>query len=378
MSTTPSATPASAPGQPRRWWRWLTWFVPQSLRSWLALLLSLVGILIAYYVLADRYTPMTTDAYMQAFVVQVAPQVEGRVVKVAVREGQQVKAGDLLFELDARPFEHRAALNDARRALAEQEVKALQATLEEARAEQQRAEADAKLAGIVFEQEQQLNKTESTTQRQFLEAQQKYRASQAAARAAAFKVTQTERLLSGRVGDQYAQVAQAAAQQAESKLHLSYTRVVAPCDGLITDLQLREGAYVHTGQAALTLIDNSHWQIVANFRENALAKLAVGQSALVSLRSRPGKLLPARVVSVGWGVGQGQGVPSGMLPEIKRSTSWIPPSQRFQVRLQLLEPEKVSPRIGLTGAVSVYSEPDYWLNSLTEAWHQALAWLDYL
>jgi len=349
-----------------------------SLRFWALSLIVVLVVLVLYYALADRYAPLTTDAYVQAFVIQVAPQVEGRVVRVAVREADEVKTGDLLFELDPRPFEHKAALLEARLVQVLQDVKELDTDLAAARAEQERAQAEANLAGIVFQQERQLYKADSTTERRFLEAQEKNRASQAALRAAGEKLRHVEQALAARIGDDHARVAQVKAQLAEARLHLEYTRVYAPCDALITDLQLREGAYVRTGEAALTLIDLHHWIVVANFRENALTRLSAGQPALVALRGAPGQLLDARVTAVGRGVGQGQGVPSGKLPDVKRSSSWMPPSQRFQVRLELTEPQAVPLRVGMTASVSVYTQPEGVLNDITEAWHKLLAWLYYL
>src|SRR5262245_58668398 len=68
-----------------------------SFRFWVLVLLGLVVLLVAYYAVADRTTPLTTDAYVQAYVIQVAPQVGGQVVRVYVREGDQVKQGALLF-----------------------------------------------------------------------------------------------------------------------------------------------------------------------------------------------------------------------------------------------------------------------------------------
>src|SRR5262249_53958805 len=59
-------------------------------RTWVLFILLLIVTLVAYYVLSDRYTPLTTDAYVQAHVVQVAPRVEGQVVHVYVQEGQAV------------------------------------------------------------------------------------------------------------------------------------------------------------------------------------------------------------------------------------------------------------------------------------------------
>lgn len=350
----------------------------RSLRFWIFVFLVLLALIIVYYALAEQYTPITTDAYVQAYVVQVAPQVEGRVVRVAVKEGDEVKAGDLLFELDPRPFQHKADQLAAERALADHGVLGRKADLAAAKAEHERAEADSKLADIIYQQEKKLIKSDSTTERKFKEAELGFLAKQAAVSAAAAKVTRAEQALAARVGDQDAQVAQASAHLGEARLNLDYTRVYAPCAGLITDLQLREGAYVRTGEPALTVIDTGHWQVVANLRENSLGRLQVGQPALVSLRGAPGRLLTARVVSLGWGVGRGQGVPSGVLPEVKRNTSWIPPSQRFQVRLEITDPDPVPLRVGMSGSVSVYTAEEHRLNPVTRGWHQFLSWLDYL
>jgi multidrug resistance efflux pump len=86
-----------------------------SARAWILLILLVIAALVAYYILSDRHTPFTTDAYVQAYVIQVAPRVEGQVVHVYVQENQAVKKGDLLFEIDRRPYEYRVALLEAKR-----------------------------------------------------------------------------------------------------------------------------------------------------------------------------------------------------------------------------------------------------------------------
>src|SRR5262249_30230796 len=343
-----------------------------------------VVLLVAYYAAADRYTPFTTDAYVQAYVVQVAPQVGEKVVRVHVREGDRVKAGALLFELDSALFERKVASQEAKLVLAEHQVKQLEAELAAARADHDRLVADAEYATSVHRQEEAIFKTDSTTERRYLEAVQKNKASQAAVRQAAGAVRRIEAALNARIAGEHALVVQVKAriageqalvtqvkaQLAEARLNLSYTRVHAPCAGLITDLQLREGAYAHTGQAVMTLIDTSRWQVVANFRENALVRMSPGQPALVALHCVPARLLPARFESVGWGVGAGQGVPSGALPEIKRPASWVPAAQRFQVRLTLDDHQGLPLRVGMTGSVSVYTAPEGRLNPVTRAVHQ--------
>src|SRR5262249_29858287 len=84
--------------------RALRWFQRLffSARAWVVTILLVVALVIGYYALSDRYTPFTTDAYVQAYVIQVAPRVEGEIVRVHVVENQRVGNGDVLFEIDPR------------------------------------------------------------------------------------------------------------------------------------------------------------------------------------------------------------------------------------------------------------------------------------
>jgi multidrug resistance efflux pump len=349
-----------------------------SVRFWVFAFVCLLVLIVVYYALAEIYTPFTTEAYAQAYVIQVAPQVGEKVVKVHVHEGSRVNSGDLLFELDPALFEQKVASLQAKLVEAQHQVQQLDADLAAAKADHDRLVAEADYAAAVHRQEQAIFKTESTTERRYLEAVQKNKASQAAVRQSASNVRRIEDALSARVSGENANVAQVKAELAEARLNLSYTRVRAPCSGLVTDLQLREGAYVHTGQPAMTLIDTGRWLVVANFRENSLARLHEGQHALIAFRGLPGRLYSGSVSAVGWGVSQGQGVPSGQLPDIKTSTSWVPPAQRFQVRLSLDDPGSVPLRVGMTGSVAVYTETEGTLNRVTRFWHKLIAWLYYL
>ncbi|MBX3411191.1 MAG: HlyD family secretion protein [Pirellulales bacterium] len=349
-----------------------------SFRFWVVLILAIMVLLVAYYVAADRYTPFTADAYVQAYVVQVAPQVGGQVKHVHVREGDQVAQGDLLFELDPRPFEHRVAVLQAQVIDVEHQVEQLVAQLEAARAEERQMAAEAEYALSVFRQEEVIFAKESTTERKYLDAVQNRKATEAALERAGRNAASIEAALSARVGDEHARVAKARAELAEAELNLAYSRVYAPCDGIITDLQLRDGAYAHVGQAVLTCIDTSEWLVVANFREICLQDMQAGQAALIAFQGQPGALWPAHVSSLGAGVGQGQGVPSGELPNVRDDLYWIPPAQRFQVRLALEEPPTIPLRVGMTGSVSIYVRPDHSLNAITRGLHRLLAWFYYL
>lgn len=354
------------------------WSARRSFRFWLLVIVTFLVALLAYYVLSDRYTPLTVDAYVQAYVVQVAPQVGGQVQRVHVAEGDTVRAGQLLFELDPRPFEHRVAVLTAQVVDVEAQVRQIEADLAATKAEQRQRAAEAEYALSVLRQEEVIYQKESTTERKYLDALQKQKATEAALEQSTRTSDGVDAVLAARIGDEHARVAKAKAELAEAELNLAYSRVYAPCDGTITDLQLREGAYAHVGQAVLTCIDTSQWVIVANYREVCLQRMLVGQEARVAFQGVPGHLWPCRVRHIGMGVGQGQGVPSGELPDIPTETHWIPPAQRFQVRLTLDGPPPATLRVGMTGSVSVYVAPGHPLNAATDLYHRVISWLYFL
>jgi multidrug resistance efflux pump len=113
--------------------------------------------------------------------------------------------------------------------------------------------------------------------------------------------------------------------------------------------------------------------VVANYRERSLERLRPGQRALVTFRAAPGRIYEARVFALGWGVSQGQGVPSGNLPEVPRLQNWVPPSQRFQVRLALDDPGAAPLRVGTTCTVTTIADPASPIMPLTRFIHEFVA-----
>lgn len=350
----------------------------RSARFWILFLLTFLVILIAYYALANHYTPYTTDAYLQAFVVQVAPRVEGQVVQVYVSENQRVEKGALLFEIDPRPFQHKVQQSEARLAQMVQQVAQLDSEWKAALAEEARVAADEDYALAVHEQEKLIFDKDATTKRKYLDAKQKHAAAQALLDKARAVVRQKREALEAKVGAEHALVVEARAQLATARLELEWTRVHAPAHGLVTNVQLRAGSFVLPGHPVLTCIDVDEWWVVANFRENNLERLRPGQPAAITFKSYPGRTFPGTVGTVGWGVGQGQGVPSGALPDIKSPQEWIPHAQRFQVRVVLDHPDEVPLRVGATGSVVIYTLDDFPLNPVAD-WLQRLeSWVYYL
>ena len=349
-----------------------------SARAWVLFVLSIIAALVLYYVLADRHTPFTTDAYVQAYVVQVAARVEGQVVGVYVQENQAVKKDELLFDIDPRPFEYRVALLEAKRVDAVQQVAQMESELAAAKAEDARLVAEETYARTVYDQEAAIYKQKATTDRKYVDAVQRYNAAQAARQRGIAQTHKAEQALAARIGEEHVLVAAVRAQLEEAKLNLEWTRIYAPANGYVTNVQLRVGAYVHVGTPVITFIDGDQWWVVANYRENSLENLRPGQRVGLTFNTYPGRIFPGVVQTVGWGVDEGQGSPSGNLPAVQEPKNWIRLAQRFQVRISPQLPEGYPLRVGATASVAVYPTEGYWLNGVTKAWQRVVATFDYL
>jgi len=230
----------------------------------------------------------------------------------------------------------------------------------------------------VHGQEKAIYKQEATTDRKYLDAIQKYKAAQAALERSRAQVRKAEQALAARVGAEHALVAEVEAQLAEARLNLGWTRIYAPANGYVTNVQLREGSYAHVGIPVLTCIDGDQWWVVANFRENSLENVRPGQRVGLTFNTYPGRVFAGVVESVGWGVNQGQGAPSGSLRAIPEPQTWIQLAQRVQVRITPQLPPGDPLRVGATASVAVYTREEYWLNGVTETLQKIEAALEHL
>ena len=137
-------------------------------------------------------------------------------------------------------------------------------------------------------------------------------------------------------------------------LDLERTTVTAPADGIVANFQLTEGTYTQPGVPVATLIDTTRWRLIAAVPENWLEKIRPGDEVYYSLRNYPGHIRTAKVEHVGRGVVQGQGVPSGNLPDTDprriRQTDTPQAGQEFQVVIHLQDDQPDQPlRVGATG-----------------------------
>lgn len=345
----------------------------------------MLGVLIAMFVynlFADRMTPYTSQANVDTFLVQIAPEVTGPVVDVGARDNRPVKKGQVLFRIN--PVSFQIALRSAEANLAV----ALQAANSSA-ADVQVADAQLRGQRVDMAASEQLGKIvlDLAAKRALSETQAiRARADIAKTRAAITRAeaeAERARIRLGETGDSNAQVRLAIAAVEQARLDLRHTTVVAPADGVVTNLRLAPGQFASRGQPVLSFIaDGPRW-VTAAMRENQLGKIAAGNRAYVVFDDRPGEVFPARVESVGWGIAQGGEAPTGQLPEVTAPAGWLREPQRFPVRLLLDPPgegEDALPpgRSGAQANVVVLTRDTSVFNPLARLWIRMIAILSYL
>ena len=308
--------------------------------------------------------PRTDDAEVFANFIGIAPQVDGPIIQLAVQDNQYRKQGDLLFQIDPRPYEYtlekaRSDLNtlegqivDQRRTIASQvsAVGAAMANTDSATANVDRAvaavgEAKANVSSVqaaldsanaeLLYQTNNFHRIEPLLAKQFVTVDQVDQVRTAVtARQQTVQQLRAQLLLAqSQVVSAQAQLEQtrAAREQSHSQLNqsqhsvltldpltaqregrasairtaeynLNNCSVYAPFDTRVTNLTISRGAYAHTGQQVFTLIDVRTWWAVANFRETQLHRILPGMKAYVYVLSRPTVRYEGIVDSVGFGV----------------------------------------------------------------------------
>jgi len=329
--------------------------------------------------------PWTRDGQVRAEVVQITPRVSGPIVKLAVKDNQFVNAGDLLFEIDPRTFEVSVAqakaqydktkdnylANEKQVEAAEAQVDVSEAEITQAKSVIKETHAEIEKNTAEFERQQRMLPQGATSQKTVDRAKANYEVSiqkrqealagliQAQATLATTKASLAEaRANLGAPGEANASIREALAEVEQAELNLEFTRIKAPVDGYVTNLNLRLGSQAVTNQPAVALVDvNSYW-IDGFFKENSIENMRKGNKAIVTLMSYPDKPLEGIVDSLGWGIAQQDGSTGfDLLPNINPTFEWIRLAQRVPVKIHLTNvPDAVQLRVGTTASVLVMTD----------------------
>jgi len=320
-----------------------------------------LGIVVVYHA---NYYPRTDDSAILANFIGIAPQVEGPLVRLNVHDNQFVKKGDLLFEIDERPYRYalekassdqatlEGQVSDERRRIAAQvsgvsvaaaniqsteaDVNRWAAAVEQGKAEVASAEQGvSRVRAEWLYANNNLHRIEPLLVKQFVTFDQVDRArTSEVAQAQSLKQAESQlQQAQASLQSTIAQLERSKAMLTQSKAqheqnqnavttleplinqrgakasaietaryNLNNCRVYAPFDARVTNLTISEGAYAHTGQQVFTLIDARTWWAVANFREGQLERIVPGMRADVYVLSKPNVRFSGVVDSIGFGV----------------------------------------------------------------------------
>jgi multidrug resistance efflux pump len=250
--------------------------------------------------------PWTRDGRVKAYVVQVAPDVTGQVTKVYVHDNQRVAAGEPLFEIDRARFE--LALRQA-----EAQVTAAQAALSQAERENKR---NTELDDLVSAETREQGQTHTDQAR--------------------------------------ATLAQAIVNRDTAKLNLERSHVVSAVDGIVTNLDLREGAYATSSHPVMALVDRNTFYVEGYFEETKLPGIQIGDKVEVTLMGTR-QAIGGHVESFAEGIAdRDRSTSANMLPNVNPTFNWVRLAQRIPVRVAL-DPVPANVRLvaGQTATVKV-------------------------
>jgi membrane fusion protein, multidrug efflux system len=335
-----------------------------AIRKALGVLVSLIALagLLVTGVLATRridQRPHTDDAYLQADLVHLAPDVSGRIVELDVRDNQTVRKGEVLFRIDPEPY--RMRMDQARATVRGLEAK-LDLTADQVAAQTSKAgaaergigsaEAQRALASSTLARMQPLLGSGFVTAQQVDQARTAQRTAQIALQQAQLQADEARQAITNTKPTE-AELEGARATLALAERDLNKTVVRAPCDGRITALDIAAGEFAATGRALFTIIDTEHWYAIGNFRETDLAGMEPGQRATVYVMAQPSRPLRGHVDSLGWGVASGVSATVGGLPHVESTLNWVRIAARFPVRILLDAPPDDLMRYGASAVVVI-------------------------
>ena len=359
--------------------KWLPWNTGTQVTVVIIPIVGIAALILTLNVVA----PSSADVRVVKYVVQVIPQVRGRVIEVPVEPNRLVKKGELLFRIDPTPYQN--DLNVAKARLAADQAKLAQAganvvdasasarqlneQLKAASAEVRSLQPRVDLARLRVRQNRELVATGAGDRFALEQSEANVIELEAQIATASANEAQVAQKLSGRVDGELASIAAARAQFATAKAqvdssraevdnaqwHLDQTAVYAPADGYAINLQLRPGSFVVSIPLtpAMSFVEQQY-QVIALYQQNELVWVKPGDEAEFALSTMPGRIIKAKVDSIVWAQGQGQVPQSGTVPQ---TGSFPQAPGRFPVRLDVEDPDlDLFLAAGASGHGAIYTD----------------------
>lgn len=335
-------------------------------RKWTFIALGACAVLMIFYLVADRVTPYTSQARVNALVVPIASEVSGTVTNVAIASNHAVNAGDLLFQIDRERYALDVETAQASLEAARQATRASSANVETAEAKVVSAKAGLRSSEQDAVRLRRIKKEDAgaISDRRIEIAENSLAAAQGSLAAAEASLRSTIAAL-GESGDDNTNVLQAQSALDQAQLNLTRTAVLAPDHGVVTDVRVDRGNFAQAGAPQMTFVASHNIWIQADFTENNLGHIKSGNPVEIVFDALPGKVIKGTIRTTGFGVNV-DSAPLGSLPTIDNDRQWLRDAQRFSVLVDFELPnaaDRAGLRVGAQASVIVYADSG-WIMTL--------------
>lgn len=331
--------------------KWIPWTPVTQIT---AAIIPIIGLAVLILLL-NANAPSSADVRVLKYVVQVIPQVRGRVIDVPAEGNRPMKKGDVLFRIDPTPYELDVKALEAQLAAATGSANELREQLKVAKGNTAAVRSQIDLTRLRVKQFEELTATGAGNRFDLEKAQADLANLEGQMASAIATEARAQAQLAAIVDGDLASVATIKANLAKAKWDLTQTVTYAPANGTAINVQLRPGSFV-VGMPfapAMSFVEDE-FQVVALFQQNELFQVQPGDAAEIALPTYPGRIIKARVESIVWAQGQGQLAQSGTLPNTGPAP--MPPG-RFAVKLDI-EPRdhELFLAAGAMGSAAIYTE----------------------
>ena len=309
----------------------------QAFARYVKLALVAFAVCFIYFVVADIRMPMTPQARVYHQVTQISPQLNGPIIKVLVSNNQHVEKGQVLFEIDDTPYNI---------ALEKAQIKLANVAQENAQIDAQVDAMKARIAAataILVERKSEYQRLNTLIESNVVSQQDVDKANaqlqSAEADLSALKAELNLQIVArGERGERNLKYREARNALNRAELNLAYTRIKAPHEGIMANMQVTKGTYAKQSVPLASVVDNK-LDLVADFREKSLTSVEKGVRAKVVFDAIPGKVFAAQVEDFEAGVSEGQLSANGKLAAVEKSNRWVRDAQRQRVHISLDESE---------------------------------------
>jgi len=335
---------------------------------------------IAFLLLVMNYNhPFTKNARIYFSVTPILTNVKGRVIEVPVKPNTPLKQGDVLFRIDPKPYEYIVDQKKAALAEAEQNVKQLKASFDQATAQAEKANAQLQLARENYDRQAQLFKTNVIAQATLDTATRNLDASKQSFVAAKAEEERAQLAYTSNIGGVNTTVARLRAELADAQFDLDQTVTRAAGPGFVTQVSLRPGMYLVPTQYRTAMVfvntDKRDRELGAAFQQNSLQRVNDGDDAEVAFDAVPGRVFPAKVRTVVDAIAAGQMSTNTALIEPEKNTTEGRAVAIIDVTDDL---SSYQIPIGATAQVAIYTHHWHHVSLLRKILLRMRSWQNYI